>query len=70
MQGEEHVAPGLTVLVPAKTTWHEVDVHDIGLPPSFLTERAIATGAPEELAFNEAPTIVMLEVLVALLTRL
>lgn len=69
---EAQVTP-VPVLVPAKTTSHEVAVgHDIGLPPLFLIDMVMATGELDDdaPAFREAPTTVTLELEVALLTRL
>ena len=61
------------VLVPAKTTWHDVAVvQAIGVPPLFLSAIEIAVGELEAAApaLRDAPTTSMLELAVALLMRL
>ena len=71
--GDSHRAGPVPVLVPAKTTSQEVAAEqEMGLPPVFLTETDIATGEAdaESPAFRDAPTMEMLELEVAALTRL
>lgn len=73
VQGEAQVGAAVPPLVPAKTTSQEVGVWQVmGFPPLFLMEMVMATGDVEDEApaFSEAPTMVMLEFAVALLTRL
>lgn len=72
-QAEEQVTPPVPVLVPAKTTWHEVAVEqEMGDPPLFLRATEMATGESEAAApaLRDAPTTTMLEFAVALLMRL
>lgn len=73
VHGELQVAAADPVLVPANTTSQEVEVPQlIGLPPLFLMEMVMATGEAADVApaFRDAPTMVMLVLAVALLTRL
>jgi len=60
------------VSVPAKTTWHVEGVQEIGLPPLFLMEMEMAEGGSLAVGpdLTDAPTTMMLEVVVALVTRL
>jgi hypothetical protein len=70
VQDPEQVAAADPVEVPANTTWQDpAAAHDIGLPPLFLTVIDIARGDAVP-ALREAPTTTMLELAVALLTRL
>ena len=67
-----HVGGVEPALVPANTTWQVAGVQEIGLPPLFLIETEIAVGdalgvAP---ALSDAWSTTMLELEVALLTRL
>ena len=71
-QGAEQLGV-LPTSVPANTTSQEAGVaQDIGLPPLFLMETAMAMGgAPTDCpALTDAPTIEMLELAAALPTRL
>ncbi len=73
LQGAEHAGAVVPpVFVPAKTIWQVEGEQVIGLPPSFFIEIEMATGEAdvEDPALTEAPTTVMLELEVALLTRL
>ena len=68
-----HALPGVEpTFVPESMTWQVAEVHEIVLPPLFFRVIDIAAGAAVELfpATIEAPTTVMLEFEVALLTRL
>ena len=60
-------------VVPANTTSHDVALwQSMGLPPLFLMETVTATGEFADVApaFRDTPTIEMLELVVAALTRL
>ena len=73
VQGELQVGAAVPLLVPEKTISQEVGVWQvIGLPPLFLMEMVTATGeaADDAPAFSDAPTMLMFELEVALLTRL
>lgn len=60
------------VFVPENTTWQVDAVQGIGLPPSFFIEIEMTVGEEEaaEPALVDASTTTMLELAVALLTRL
>jgi len=62
----------MPVFVPAKTTWQEDGVQEIGFPPSFLMEMEKAMGGSPAAApaLIAAPTTMMLVLVVALLMRL
>ena len=73
LQGAEQLGGvPVPVLVPATTTWQVDAVQVIGLPPLFFTESEMTTGDASKAgpALKKAPTITMLVLAVALLTRL
>ena len=72
LHGESHAGGVAPVLVPAKTTSQEGEVPQLmGLPPLFLMLTVMAKGGDDPgPALSEAPTMVTLELDVALLTRL
>jgi hypothetical protein len=72
VQGLAQVGAADPAFVPAKATWQVEGEQEMGVPPLFLTDTAMAAGDADALApaLREAPTMAMLELDEALLTRL